>query len=118
MRYEDALRAVREALDICRVTPGDGEYAVYFSFTLKVITLHRRSFDGYVPVAGDNIVANERSLRKDGRPKNDFWIIGFSNFYEAFTFFIVLWNILRCRYGYFFGMAVDDSAKPHPFFPL
>ena len=122
MRYQDALSAVREALRACGLTPNpNGEYAVYFNFTTKALTLHRRQLNSttYVAVAGEEYIkANKRSLKKDGTPKYDFWIVGFNDFYQAFTFFMTLWQILWCRYGEFFTRSLDNSAKPTPTFPF
>ena len=106
----------------CGLTPNpNGEYAVYLNFTTKALTLHRKKLNpsNYLPVAGEEYIkANKKGLKKDGTPKNDFWIVGFDDFYQTFTFFITLWEILHCRYGEVFARAVDNSAKPTPTFPF
>jgi len=119
MRYQDALTAIREALRACGLTPNpNGEYVVYFNFTTKALTLHKRKIS-YPSVAGEEYIkAKPESLKRDGTPQNDFWIVGFDDFYQAFTFFITLWEILHCRYGKVFTRAVDSSAKPTPTFPF
>lgn len=119
MRFENAVDAVKTALATCGLTPNpDGQFAIYVNFTTRALTLHRKHIN-YPLIQGEIFLrAKPQSLKANGIPKNDFWITGFNDFYQAFTFFIILWEILRCRYGQIFAIAVDKAAKPTPTFPL
>jgi len=118
MRFQDALEAVREALRVTGLTPTGGNFVIYLNFTTKALSLHQRSI-AYPPLGqGNYIKAKPDALKQDGTPRNDFWIVGFTSFPEAFTVFITLAEILRCRYFERFAISVDRSAKPSPFFPF
>jgi len=114
MNFQTALTAAQEALRVCNITlhPEKSKYSIYVNFTTKALTLRQKQID-------HPAVSNLPYIRaKDGNPRNDFWIIGFTNFYEAFTVLIILWEILRCRYGEIFSLSVHNTAKPTPMFPF
>jgi len=114
MNLQTALSASQQALSSSNVIPDPNhyEYSIYLNFTTKALTLWKKQID--YPVVG-----NIPYIRaKDGNAKNDFWIVGFKNFYEAFTVLIVLNELLRCRFGTIFALSVHNSAKPTNTFPF
>ena len=114
MNLSTALSASQQALNISNVMPDPNhyDYSIYLNFTTKALTLWKRRIN-YPSV--NNIPYIKA---RNGNPKNDFWIIGFKNFYEAFTVLFILWELLRCRFGTIFALSVHNSAKPTPTFPF